>query len=103
MMETVWQDVKYAARALRKTPGFTIAAVMSLGGGLGASVAVFSIVNTIYFTTLPYTVWTGCCWWRRRVPRTCATQSTRRGPARGSRQIRCIGRPTAGCHPRYQL
>ena len=51
----VVQDVRYACRTLRRSPGFATAAVLTLGLGIGATTAIYSVVDTILLQPLPFT------------------------------------------------
>src|SRR5678816_3318543 len=54
MMQSLASDLRYAARELRRRPGFTATAVLSLAFGVGATSAVFSVVYAVLIDPFPY-------------------------------------------------
>jgi putative ABC transport system permease protein len=53
-MHTLWQDIRFGVRMLMNKPGVAVLAVIALALGIGASTAIFSVVNTVLLRALPY-------------------------------------------------
>jgi predicted permease len=53
-MQTLWRDLRYALRQLRKSPGFTVTVVLTLALGVGATTAIFSTVHGLMLKSLPF-------------------------------------------------
>jgi len=52
-LETLWQDLRYGARMLLKAPNYTLIVVMTLGLGIGANTAIFTLINVVMLKSLP--------------------------------------------------
>jgi len=53
-MEIVWQDLRFALRGFRRNPAFSLTAILVIALGIGATTAVFSVVDRLLFRSLPY-------------------------------------------------
>ena len=54
MMETIWQDVRYSVRLLARQRGFALVAILTLALGIGASTAIFTVIDAAMLRPLPY-------------------------------------------------
>ena len=53
-LESLWRDVRFGLRVLRRSPGFSTVAILTLAVGIGATTAIFSVINTVILKPLPF-------------------------------------------------
>jgi putative ABC transport system permease protein len=69
-LETLWQDLRYGLRQLKRNPGFTAVAVITLALGIGANTAIFTVIDGVLLKPLPYTDPGRVVWVTEFMPRT---------------------------------
>ncbi|HXX16125.1 MAG TPA: ABC transporter permease [Candidatus Eremiobacteraceae bacterium] len=67
-LETVWKDLRFGLRMLRKSPTLTITATLTLALGIGANTAIFSVIDTVLLRPLPYKNPSSLVWATERFP-----------------------------------